>query len=112
MKKKNPTFFYLLVPYGCILIIPIFVWLCSNVFIIDVVKKNMLSNMSATIYQSVLDIENSMNDVEEMVYSMAQNSAIKGFYDKKNLTHEEMENFKRAVASYNVENNLIKDIYL
>lgn len=110
--RKRKLFFNMILPYACVLLIPTLVWLFSNLYVTRHNEEKVISLIISNIEKSVGVVESNLNQIENMVKQISQNSAFDDFYTKKNLLYTEKMLLKSILSSYHLENGICQEIYM
>lgn len=102
----------LILPYTCVLIIPIFIWWISNLYIIHNNEQNMMMFLENGLKNSINMVDSNLSQAEDIVNRMSQNETIQKFYEKKKPTHVETSNIQKVLASYFIENRQLGKLYI
>lgn len=110
--KMNKNFIGLIIPYVIVLLIPILIWVISNMCVIHNNEAKWISLLTNNIENNVRVIDSDIERVENMVDGISQNSAFTEFFSNEKLTYEQSARVKNILASYPAENGLIDDLYI
>lgn len=113
-KKKNEStaFLNLILPYACVLLIPMLVWLLSNAYVVNTNEKKVISLVSSNVENSIGVVDSNLDQIENLVLRISQNSAFDDFYEKDELLYSEKMNLQSILSSYHIENGLINDVFM
>ena len=117
MKRFKETvnggvFIKMILPYACVLIVPMIVWIASNTYVRNNNEKNIISLVEGHIKSSVAAIDAELNRIESVVMSLSQNSAFDDFFRKKNPTYEEKTRFQKILSAYHMQDELMSVLYM
>lgn len=109
---SKKLFINMILPYAYVLLVPMMIWIVSNMYITDNNEKKVVSLVMGNIENSVSVVDSNLNQIENIVMSMSQNSAFNDFFAKKNLTYAEKMKLQGILASYHVEYGLMHELYI
>ena len=106
------VFLKIILPYACVLIVPMIVWLVSNAYVRNNNEKNIVSLVEGNIESSVAAIDAELNRIESVVMSLSQNSAFVDFFRKENPTYEEKIKFQQILSAYHIQDEVMSVLYM
>jgi len=110
--KINKNFIGLIIPYASVLLLPILIWLISNVYVIHNNETKWISLLTSNIENNIRVIDSDLDQIENMVDSISQNGGFSKFFSGRKLTFEELVNSKKMLGSYLSESRYIDDLYI
>lgn len=112
-KHANANIFInLILPYTCVLLVPVLIWTLSNLYVMKNNEKKMIDLVRSNLENSVNMADANLSQIEDVIWRISQNSAFRDFYEKSDLSFAEITNYQQIVSSYFIENGLVSDLYL
>jgi len=111
-KVKNLTFVKLIIPYACVLLVPILIWFFSNSYIKHNNEKKWMSFFESNFKNSVNAVETKIESAENLIYSISQNKSLDSFFSAEQPTFEEILKNRMLLASYQTQIDDIRSIYI
>lgn len=109
---SGTLFLNMIFPYACVLLVPMLVWIGTNMYVTSNNEKRVVSLVTSNIENNVSVVDSALSQIENSVMSLSQNSAFDSFFEKKTLTYEEKTNYQKLLSSYYIENGTIQEFYL
>lgn len=111
-KLHAHVFVNLILPYACVLLIPILIWVLSNFFVIHNNEKKMIALVKNSLENNINMVDANLNRVEDMIWRMSQNETFRNFYEKKDLSFAEITAYQKILMSYFIEDGLTNSLYM
>ncbi len=112
-ENSNPhVFIHLILPYACVLLVPILIWVLSNFYVIQNNEEKMIALVKSSLENNVNMVDAHLNQVEDVIYRMSQNTAFQVFYEKPALTFIEITDIQKILSSYFIEDGLTDELYM
>ncbi|MBQ4517295.1 MAG: AraC family transcriptional regulator [Clostridia bacterium] len=116
MKKAKETnarvFINLILPYACVLLVPILIWWLSNAFVVQNNEKRMLAMVNSSLENNINVTEASLKQIEDVIYRISQNSGFSKFYEEEDLTFSEVSKLEKDLSSYYIEDGVTEKLYM
>lgn len=113
-KKESNTriFINLILPYACVLLVPILIWWLSNAYVVQNNEKRMLAMVHSSLENNINMTEASLKQIEDVIYRISQNSSFRNFYEKKELAFSEVSKLEKDLSSYYIEDGVTEKLYM
>ena len=104
------VFFGLILPYACVLLVPILIWLFSNFYVIHKNEQKNLLLMERTLENSINSVDSGLQQVQDVIYRMSQNTVFSEFCRQESIGYLQIFEYKKMFASYFIENGLLDSL--
>ncbi len=111
-KRVPHLFFQLIIPYTCVLLVPIIIWLLSNFFVIDNNEKKMINLVEKSLENNINMVDANLRQIEDVMYRVSQNTVFDIFYEREQLKYSEIMELQQVFRSYSVEDSLLHLLYI
>ena len=114
MKKVDLGFINILLPFLCILLIPVILWNISNLYVVNENNDKALSVTMDAMENYINQAEGDLSQIETYVYSVAQNPSLKSFFfdTDSEITYSDMRDYQTILATYNISDLPIYSAYI
>jgi len=116
MKKAKDSntrvFINLILPYACVLLVPILIWWFSNAYVIQNNEKRMLAMVDNSLTNNINMTEANLKQIEDVIYRISLNDAFRVFYEKEDLSYFEIKELQKGLASYYIEDGVTEKLYM
>lgn len=106
------VFVRFIIPYLCVMLIPIITVFFANQAIVRQYKEDALGSYAMVLQNNMDLIDNALSQIEEVVDSMLMNAEMADFFyrDAGNVT--KLMDIQRLLNSYSFDENWVKNVYL
>lgn len=111
-KEKNTAFIKLIIPYACVLLVPILIWLISNAYIKHNNEKKWMLFFESNFENSVNAVETKLENAENLIYGISQNNSLDDFFSAEKPTFEEILKNRGILSSYQTQSDDIRSLYI
>lgn len=111
-KKKNLVFLKLIIPYACVLLVPILIWFISNAYINHNNEEKWMAFFKSNFENSVNAVETKIENAESLIYGMSQNNSLDAFFSSEQPTFEEILKSRGILSSYQAQSDEIQSMYI
>lgn len=109
---KGILFLKLILPYICVLTILFFLWIASNVYVNQNVEKKQISIVENNIETNIYAAEVSLEQVENIVFSISQNEEYDDFYEEKKLSYAKKIRYVDMLSDYRLGQEMLEEIFI
>jgi len=109
------NFVNILLPFLCILLIPVILWNISNLYVVNENNDKALSVTMEAMENYINQAERDLAHIEFYVHSIAQNPSLKAFFngsENEKITYSDMRNYQTILATYNIFNLPVYNMYI
>lgn len=111
-KIKNLSFTKFIIPYVCVLIVPMLVWFVSNLYVNHKTEEKLMLFSKSTIKNNIAVVDSKLSLVENVVYGISQNNSFKGFFKNEKITYKEKLQCQKIFSSYDSQLGGIGKLYM
>lgn len=112
IQKRKVVFFNLILPYMCVLLVPMLVWLFSNFYVSRNNEKKLALLAQSNIENNIGVVDATLNQIEGMVYRVSQDAEIGDFFLKNKLTYDDIRKYTKMLSTYNLGNDVAEELYI
>lgn len=106
------VFLKFIIPYLCVMMIPIITVFVANQAIVQRYKEETLRSFSMVLQNNMDLIDNHLSQIEEIVDSMLQGAEMADFFYRNEGSVTKLMEIQQLMGSYHFDENWVKNVYL